>query len=82
MSTRTVWLSRDEAVRHPTPEYELWDYEPERSRGVWDNSYGNVFCFCRDDFERFSAIRLQPGECVEVEFRDPFTRREEGSVTL
>jgi hypothetical protein len=82
MSTRTVWLSRD---FHATlNDYELWEEEPQLLRsgiyGPTDSS--SVFNFCVADFERFSAIRLQPGECVEVEFRDPFTRREEGSVTL
>ena len=58
----------------------MWDELPtrtEREDGwFYDTDPGSVFNFCVPEFEAFSAIRLQPGECVEVEFRDPFTLKE------
>jgi hypothetical protein len=90
MSTRTVWLSMNKP-RDADPdcqyEYEMWETQPTcRATTAYEVFFERdrepVLYMCAEGFERFSAIRLQPGECVKVEFRDPFTRREEGSVTL
>ena len=65
---RKLWLSRDSC------DYELWSLKPVLSDGFWRYGRDGAFlvAMCERRFERLCSIRLKPGECVQVEFTDPF----------
>lgn len=69
--TRKLWLARD---HWEGSLYELFPKKPVKKGGVYYSSVGaeRLFRFCKHAFERLCSIRVAPGECVAVEFSDPF----------
>lgn len=61
-----MWISRQPGIRS---SYALWAKKPKyylHSGSYWVES-SFVAEFCPDNFERFTDLRLQPGECVQIE---------------